>query len=198
MALNTGGTSSVACAVMCLNSRYTLITHALAYQIILSKRGHFGFHTVNDASHPDYGSAFRSMRLNRIDLNLLYDHNPEQFLQHAEHFVRQVDDAENINLFLSDLRDEDTTVQQFPFYRAMTVPSGQPIAHRPMGGAGVTSGGETLLAKMARLHASADAADDVDSAQGDQYQDTAPAADHKEDEPNLPRHKFETKGRRKW
>lgn len=49
------------------------------------------------------------MRKHRIDLNLIYDHNPSEFLSHLQEFVTQVNSVEHFNLFLSNLRDEDTT-----------------------------------------------------------------------------------------
>jgi elongator complex protein 1 len=52
----------------------------------------------------DYKTALLMMRKHRIDMNLLYDHNPAAFLEHLESFVTQVNNPELLNLFLSSLR----------------------------------------------------------------------------------------------
>ncbi|OXU28995.1 hypothetical protein TSAR_015024 [Trichomalopsis sarcophagae] len=57
----------------------------------------------------DYHKAFDLMRKQRIDLNLLYDHNPQSFIEHAEKFVQDVKNANWLSLFLTDLKDEDVT-----------------------------------------------------------------------------------------
>ena len=45
-------------------------------------------------------------RKQRIDLNLLYDHNPTEFLSAVKEFIQQVNHPSYLNLFLSGLRDE--------------------------------------------------------------------------------------------
>ena len=37
-------------------------------------------------------------------MNLLYDHNPEAFLENVQSFVEQIDNINHINLFLTDLQ----------------------------------------------------------------------------------------------
>ncbi|KAM6392188.1 elongator complex protein 1 isoform 2-T2 [Rhynochetos jubatus] len=54
-----------------------------------------------------YKEAFQCMRKQRIDLNLLYDHNPEGFLENTDSFIRQLDSVHSINLFLTELKDEN-------------------------------------------------------------------------------------------
>ncbi|XP_022255821.1 putative elongator complex protein 1 [Limulus polyphemus] len=49
------------------------------------------------------------MRKHRIDTNLLYDHNPQVFLENTWMFVEQIDDISRINLFLMDLKEDDIT-----------------------------------------------------------------------------------------
>ena len=44
------------------------------------------------------------MRKHRVDMNLLYDHNPQQFQENVPLFVDQVKEVEFFNLFLSSLR----------------------------------------------------------------------------------------------
>ncbi|KAN0047501.1 hypothetical protein ACTA71_001883 [Dictyostelium dimigraforme] len=60
-----------------------------------------------------YLSAFLTMRRNRIDMNFLYDHNPTDFIRHIEDFVDQIQQIDYLNLFISSLRDEDTTKTLF-------------------------------------------------------------------------------------
>lgn len=66
----------------------------------------------------DYGQAVQNARKHKIDLNLIYDHDPQALLSHTDEFVEKVDNAEYINLFLSLLSNEDTTKTKFPGYFA--------------------------------------------------------------------------------
>lgn len=52
----------------------------------------------------DYNSAFATCRTQRVDMNLLYDHRPGQFLENIGLFLEQVNDTANIDLFLSGLK----------------------------------------------------------------------------------------------
>ncbi|KAI9206900.1 IKI3 family-domain-containing protein [Polychytrium aggregatum] len=61
----------------------------------------------------DYLNAFLLCRKHRIDMNILYDHRPEQFIENVEHFVRQINEQDYLNLFLSGLRNEDVTVTMY-------------------------------------------------------------------------------------
>ncbi|SCZ89323.1 BZ3500_MvSof-1268-A1-R1_Chr1-1g01107 [Microbotryum saponariae] len=56
-----------------------------------------------------YRTAFLTCRRHRIDLNILYDHNPTTFRAHLPDFVSQVKEVDYLNLFLSGLKDEDVT-----------------------------------------------------------------------------------------
>jgi elongator complex protein 1 len=51
-----------------------------------------------------YGAAFSTCRSQRVDMNILYDHRPAQFLSNVGLFLDQVKDAANIDLFLSTLK----------------------------------------------------------------------------------------------
>ncbi|KAL0974256.1 hypothetical protein UPYG_G00217790 [Umbra pygmaea] len=62
-----------------------------------------------------FREAFECMRKLRINLNLIYDHNPKLFLENAQNFVRQLDSISHINLFLTELKEEDTTMTMYPF-----------------------------------------------------------------------------------
>lgn len=53
-------------------------------------------------------------RKHRIDLNLLYDHAPNNLLSNAVDFVRSLAEPDHINLFLSMLTDDDVTTTLFP------------------------------------------------------------------------------------
>uniref|UniRef100_A0A182K8J5 Elongator complex protein 1 n=1 Tax=Anopheles christyi TaxID=43041 RepID=A0A182K8J5_9DIPT len=56
----------------------------------------------------EYYEAFDIMRKERINLNLLVDHDPARFLQHlASHFLRQITNVNWLNLFISDLANQD-------------------------------------------------------------------------------------------
>jgi elongator complex protein 1 len=76
-------------------------------------------------SRIDYRSAFLDCRTNRIDLNILYDENPKLFMDNAETILSQVHEVDHINLFLSNLRNEDVTVTMYPKAGAIE-PSAQP------------------------------------------------------------------------
>lgn len=60
-----------------------------------------------------YYNAFNIMRLQRINLNLLYDHNPVLFKENVHVFIEQIKDPAWISLFLSELVDEDVTKSMY-------------------------------------------------------------------------------------
>jgi elongator complex protein 1 len=57
----------------------------------------------------NYRKAFLHCRTQRVDMNLLYDHAPEQFMANVALFVDQIKKVTYIDLFLSALREEDVT-----------------------------------------------------------------------------------------
>jgi len=59
-----------------------------------------------------FAGAFELMKKQRINLNLLYDHNPSAFIEHCSQFVEQVScvDVASLNLFLGEL-------QYVPFFK---------------------------------------------------------------------------------
>ncbi|KAG8130313.1 putative Elongator complex protein [Naja naja] len=71
-----------------------------------------------------FKEAFECMRKLRVNLNLLYDHNPKAmsneshfimvFLNHVETFIKQIDSVNYINLFLTELKEEDFTKTMYP------------------------------------------------------------------------------------
>lgn len=64
-----------------------------------------------DAHH--YGKAFDLLRKQRINLNLLVDHNPSEFLAHISEFILDINNIQWLNLFLSDLQNDDVTVTMY-------------------------------------------------------------------------------------
>ncbi|XP_043916910.1 elongator complex protein 1 [Protopterus annectens] len=72
-----------------------------------------------------FKEAFESMRKLRISLNLIYDHNPQVFLENVETFVKQIDSVNHINLFLTELKEEDVTKTMYPSPTSAVALSGQ-------------------------------------------------------------------------
>ncbi|KAI9727139.1 MAG: hypothetical protein M1828_007340 [Chrysothrix sp. TS-e1954] len=63
----------------------------------------------SDIESQQYGEAFLACRSHRVDMNILYDFAPQQFLECIPRVVDQLQKMEHIDLFLSQLRDEDVT-----------------------------------------------------------------------------------------
>ncbi|GAP83825.1 putative elongator complex protein 1 [Rosellinia necatrix] len=76
----------------------------------------------------DYERAFAFCRTQRVDMNILYDHKPEQFLANVGLFLEQVREIANVDLFLSSLRNEDVTQTM---YRDTKAPKGLASAEEP-------------------------------------------------------------------
>ncbi|KAI5778207.1 IKI3 family-domain-containing protein [Geopyxis carbonaria] len=74
----------------------------------------------------DYRAAFLACRDHRVDLNLLHDYMPQQFFECIETFVKQVKKIDYIDLFLSQLREEDVTQTMYPEIYG----NGTTVAHR--------------------------------------------------------------------
>lgn len=60
-----------------------------------------------------YRKAFDLLRKQRINLNLLVDHNPCEFLANIGEFIADIDNIQWLNLFLSDLQNDDVTVSMY-------------------------------------------------------------------------------------
>lgn len=45
---------------------------------------------IQDIESMEYGKAFRLLRTHKIDINLIYDVNPAQFLGNISKFVKEV------------------------------------------------------------------------------------------------------------
>ena len=70
----------------------------------------------------NYYEAVDIMRKNRIDMNLIFDHDPKEFLNNVELFVQNVDDPHRIDLFIANLADNsDVTrdVYAFNYYNKL-------------------------------------------------------------------------------
>lgn len=61
-----------------------------------------GIRDLIDAKN--YARAFSYCRTQRVDMNILYDHQPQQFLENVSLFLDQIADVTYIDLFLSSLR----------------------------------------------------------------------------------------------
>lgn len=57
----------------------------------------------------EYGKAFSHCRTQRVDMNILYDHKPDQFLSNVDLFLDQLGDVAHIDLFLASLGEDDVT-----------------------------------------------------------------------------------------
>lgn len=60
-----------------------------------------------------YREAFIHCRTHRINLDILYDYDPELFLNNLDHFIKEIDSVEYLNLFISCLTDEDVTQTKY-------------------------------------------------------------------------------------
>lgn len=57
----------------------------------------------------NYYAAFDVMRKQRINLNLIHDHNPQLFMDNAAKFVEEIGNSNWLSLFLTELQNEDIT-----------------------------------------------------------------------------------------
>ncbi|CAG8467741.1 8600_t:CDS:10 [Gigaspora rosea] len=60
----------------------------------------------------DYLSAYKTCRKHRIDLNILYDHNPDSFLKNVQSFVTQIEKLVISNKLY--IRNEDVMITMYP------------------------------------------------------------------------------------
>ncbi|KAF2742448.1 elongator complex protein 1 [Sporormia fimetaria CBS 119925] len=56
-----------------------------------------------------YGEAFLVCRSQRVDMNILHDHDPERFMAKIAEVVNQIKRVDHIDLLLSQLRNEDVS-----------------------------------------------------------------------------------------
>ncbi|KAL2759381.1 hypothetical protein ACRALDRAFT_2023588 [Sodiomyces alcalophilus JCM 7366] len=76
----------------------------------------------------NYGRAFSYCRAQRVDMNILYDHRPNQFLANVGLFLDQIQDVAYIDLFLSSLREEDVTQTMYKDTKRATSHDHDPVA----------------------------------------------------------------------
>ena len=75
----------------------------------------------DNISKKDYKNAFLACRNQRVDMNILHDHATQQFLSNVGLFIDQVKKVEYIDLFLSQLREEDVSANMYK----ETLPGGE-------------------------------------------------------------------------
>ena len=73
----------------------------------------------------NYGRAFAYCRTQRVDMNILYDHQPEQFLANVGLFLDQLHDVTYIDLFLSSLRYALLSAVEFASYHTDNLQRGR-------------------------------------------------------------------------
>ncbi|ESP00729.1 hypothetical protein LOTGIDRAFT_112482, partial [Lottia gigantea] len=61
----------------------------------------------------EYKKAYTIMKKHRINMNLLYDHNPTLFLNHITDFIQQIDHVTDLNIIVTGLQEEDVTVTMY-------------------------------------------------------------------------------------
>lgn len=72
-------------------------------------------HAIERIKLGDYKGAFTMMRTQKVDLNLIVDLDPHDFLrmETAKEFLKQVDNTDHLNLFISTLGNYDSTHARF-------------------------------------------------------------------------------------
>ncbi|GIY88877.1 elongator complex protein 1 [Caerostris darwini] len=68
----------------------------------------------NHLDHSLFGKALELAKKHGIDVNLLYDHNPQQFLDKIEDVIDQIDSPSNLIPFLTHLKNEDVRSTMYP------------------------------------------------------------------------------------
>lgn len=66
-----------------------------------------------DIKNKNYKNAFLTCRTHRIDLDILYDYDPELFHLNVELFINQIEKVEYLDLFFSCLHEEDVTKSKY-------------------------------------------------------------------------------------
>ncbi|RMX99264.1 hypothetical protein D0868_09634 [Hortaea werneckii] len=74
----------------------------------------------------DYKKAFMICRSHRVDMNILHDYAPEQFMQDIELFIKQVKKTEHIDLFLSSVSEEN--VAETMYKETLTTKLDKPLS----------------------------------------------------------------------
>ena len=75
-----------------------------------------------------YKKAFLACRNHRVDMNIIYDHAPQQFVDNIGLFIDKTNKPEYIDLFLSQLRDEDVSRTMYKETLRPTEPTLESVA----------------------------------------------------------------------
>ncbi|XP_029166752.1 putative elongator complex protein 1 isoform X2 [Nylanderia fulva] len=89
----------------------------------------------------NYQTAFHIMKKQRINLNLIYDHDPKLFMDNAEKFVEEITNSGSLSLFLSELQNEDVTRTMYA----------NCYSSRPVGWITTSGSDETKVNKVCKL-----------------------------------------------
>jgi elongator complex protein 1 len=57
-----------------------------------------------------YDEAFLACRNQRVDMNILHDHDPERFLANLEKIIAQIKRVDHIDLLLAQLRQVNSAI----------------------------------------------------------------------------------------
>ena len=83
-------------------------------------------------THHDYKKAFLTCRTHRVDMNILHDYAPEQFMRDIPLFLKQVKKVEYIDLFLSSLTEAN--VAETIYKETLTAALERPLVNGHTGG----------------------------------------------------------------
>jgi len=61
---------------------------------------------INLIEAREYGKSFRLLRQHKLDINLVYDVNSEQFNQNVPLFIKEVKQVDYLNLFINSLSND--------------------------------------------------------------------------------------------
>ena len=78
----------------------------------------------------DFGTAFGLLRRHRIDLNVIIDHDPCQFLRHVQRLVDSLT-VPNLSLFIASIDDANVLGTTFPFYKHLPAARAPPSDDPP-------------------------------------------------------------------
>jgi elongator complex protein 1 len=92
--------------------------------------------SINDK---DYKKAFKICRVQRVDMNILHDYAPEQFVQNIELFVKQVKKTEYIDLVLTSLSEENVAETMYKETLRATTNEPVPGGHTAQATSGINA-----------------------------------------------------------
>ena len=68
---------------------------------------------IQSLERQHFRETFELARKQRINLNIIVDHNPSTFFENVHNFVAKINEPDWLSLFLSELRDEDVTTTMY-------------------------------------------------------------------------------------